>query len=991
MTGYSTQIVNTGLRFFKGNDINFDTDSPKSIVRLSEANDDLIVDSDINISGNLSVSGTTSLSGAATAYGNFDVKGNATIDGVFKVNGRLEVQESTIEYNTTTITAHNLDVYDPMVVIGKAIEKASDNSDFTLNKLINSYSDNSDILFDHLQNEYSNQLSVSSNKYYKVTISFTNNFETGTFTLSNTSSKIYVQNLHGVAISDVLDTNNEFYKIFPARAYRLEVSFIVTGSVFTSNVIGKLEINDSDTMETNNAYVQSLTIEEFDQRRLVNFGVVGPTSLRFSGGNTSTSYGGLIYNKTTNDFRLMDNLPDFYVNNNNVTSQVQNQDYIGSLAKFSVGETEINGECNIFGNSHNFVITNSEHIKLHANKDVYLEGPDKIAMKGNITEISGINQTKIHGSITSINTISGTTYLGNNINQTTIDGSITSINTISGRTNLGNNINQTTIDGSITSINTISGRTYLGNNIEYTDIRGNVTYINVNSGTTNLGNNINRTNIYGKVTSINEISGTTYLGNNIDHTDIRGNVATINIISGATILGNNIEYTAIRGNVTYINTISGTTYLGNMKYITDIRGNVATINTISGETYLGNNMGHTDIRGESLNFNATTEVNIEADDIKQHGNVNIIGNVIQGSSTISQFNTDYNNNIHGPNLIVEGYFNRSHGDNGVYLDSEVDTVISGYISQLLTDRGESFDGTATGNGISGNVNNAHGTSHTIVGNFNNCIGGNNTISGSMCNAEGVKTAISNNSYGSHVEGLGTLVQNCHFAHAEGYASIANEDYAHAEGYKTTANGIASHTMGIETTANSYGEVVIGNYNSSILGNSESLEISGHIGSGANVSMPSGNAAFIIGNGADTNSTSNSFVVFKNGDVAISGYTFISGNTWITGNIYCTGRTIGSISTSSDVRLKNNIETIPDCLDLIDSIRGVTYNWKNPNSDQSLQYGVVAQEIEHILPSLVLTDPGSGYKSVDYPKIVTILINCIKELKDKVEDLEEKIA
>ena len=71
--------------------------------------------------------------------------------------------------------------------------------------------------------------------------------------------------------------------------------------------------------------------------------------------------------------------------------------------------------------------------------------------------------------------------------------------------------------------------------------------------------------------------------------------------------------------------------------------------------------------------------------------------------------------------------------------------------------------------------------------------------------------------------------------------------------------------------------------------------------------------------------------------------------------------------------------------MLDSIRGVTYKWKDENRDQRLQYGVIAQEIEHILPSLVITNSASDIKSVDYPKLTAILINAIKELKEKVEE------
>jgi hypothetical protein len=71
------------------------------------------------------------------------------------------------------------------------------------------------------------------------------------------------------------------------------------------------------------------------------------------------------------------------------------------------------------------------------------------------------------------------------------------------------------------------------------------------------------------------------------------------------------------------------------------------------------------------------------------------------------------------------------------------------------------------------------------------------------------------------------------------------------------------------------------------------------------------------------------------------------------------------------------------------MRGVTYI-RNDNEKGGQQVGVIAQEIEEILPQVVLTaDDEMGTKSVDYGRITAVLIEAVKELSAKVKELENK--
>jgi hypothetical protein len=96
--------------------------------------------------------------------------------------------------------------------------------------------------------------------------------------------------------------------------------------------------------------------------------------------------------------------------------------------------------------------------------------------------------------------------------------------------------------------------------------------------------------------------------------------------------------------------------------------------------------------------------------------------------------------------------------------------------------------------------------------------------------------------------------------------------------------------------------------------------------------------------------------------------------------------------SSDERLKENINVIPNALLKVESISGNIYDWKkgfeNIHSHTGRDIGVIAQEIEKVLPEIVI-DRETGYKAVQYEKIIPLLIEAIKELSVKVKELENK--
>ena len=93
--------------------------------------------------------------------------------------------------------------------------------------------------------------------------------------------------------------------------------------------------------------------------------------------------------------------------------------------------------------------------------------------------------------------------------------------------------------------------------------------------------------------------------------------------------------------------------------------------------------------------------------------------------------------------------------------------------------------------------------------------------------------------------------------------------------------------------------------------------------------------------------------------------------------------------SSDERLKDNIQPISEPLYKLSKVGGYTFDWNDKQETyEGHDVGVIAQEIEEVLPEVVMTR-GSGFKAVKYEKIVPLLIESIKELKQEVDDIKQK--
>jgi len=134
-------------------------------------------------------------------------------------------------------------------------------------------------------------------------------------------------------------------------------------------------------------------------------------------------------------------------------------------------------------------------------------------------------------------------------------------------------------------------------------------------------------------------------------------------------------------------------------------------------------------------------------------------------------------------------------------------------------------------------------------------------------------------------------------------------------------------------------------------------------------------ALTVGNGTDSTSKT-------------TGGLIVSGGLGVLNTINAGGDVVAYAS--SDERLKDNIKPIENPLEVISQISGNTFDWNSEKQNiyNGKDYGVIAQEIQKVMPELVDTRD-SGYLAVKYDKIVPLLIESIKELKREIEELKSK--
>ena len=350
----------------------------------------------------------------------------------------------------------------------------------------------------------------------------------------------------------------------------------------------------------------------------------------------------------------------------------------------------------------------------------------------------------------------------------------------------------------------------------------------------------------------------------------------------------------------------------------------------------------------------------------------------------------------------------------------------------------------------GNYSVAFGYNNRASGSYSTAMGVSTSASGSASTAMGDNTKASGNS--STAMGYLTNASGI-YSTAMGRDTKASGDYSTAMGFGTQASGFSSTAMGAYGFANSDYSVAIGesvtanSWNSTSLGRHNDPIVSVP-DSGWILTAP----LLIIGNGTGPSDRKNALVILKNGYIGIginnphaalqfnnilgsrkivlsdafnndnqyyglgvnfnpgtatvglryqventtAQHVFFAGTSPTTSNWLFTisgdgnAYIAGTLSQTSDARFKKNIFPITSTLSSVLKLNAYRYQWKNQSMDQSMQIGVIAQEVQKFFPELV-KENAKGELSVNYSGLIPLLITAMKEQQSEIKDLRTEMA
>ena len=99
---------------------------------------------------------------------------------------------------------------------------------------------------------------------------------------------------------------------------------------------------------------------------------------------------------------------------------------------------------------------------------------------------------------------------------------------------------------------------------------------------------------------------------------------------------------------------------------------------------------------------------------------------------------------------------------------------------------------------------------------------------------------------------------------------------------------------------------------------------------------------------------------------------------------------GTLTTStSDISMKENIDQITNAIEKVNKLRGVTFTWKSDPSD-TRQMGMIAQDVEPVVPEIVFTNPIDGLKGINYSQTTALLVEAIKEQQQQIESYKSQL-
>ncbi len=401
------------------------------------------------------------------------------------------------------------------------------------------------------------------------------------------------------------------------------------------------------------------------------------------------------------------------------------------------------------------------------------------------------------------------------------------------------------------------------------------------------------------------------------------------------------------------------------------------------------------------------------------GNESGKSNTDGNSNLFLGYQSGYSNLTGNSNLFVgyqSGYWNTSGNDNTFLGFGSGYSNTTGFGNLFIGRNSGRLNSTGNYNtfiGYSTGINTSTGGDNTFIGylaGFSNTVGGNNIFIGRYAG-------------GSNVDGTDNLFigSEAGYSNSNGYMNIFlgrqtgrtnttgvwNMFLGNGSGWNNTignGNMFVGHSAGNNNTAggNNICLGIAAGY-SNLTGNYNT-----YVGDHSGYSNLSGTGNVFLGYYAGYSETGSNKLYISNSSTItpLIGGDFSAGMVGINrtptiytlevgGTIWANGSTISSGATTwSDLRYKNNITDLSDPLGIILQLRGVKFDWATEsfpelNFPGGRQIGVIAQEVEKILPELVYTDV-KGYKSVSYEKFSAVLIEAVKEQQKQIVGQQKEI-
>ena len=517
------------------------------------------------------------------------------------------------------------------------------------------------------------------------------------------------------------------------------------------------------------------------------------------------------------------------------------------------------------------------------------------------------------------------------------------------------------------------------------------------------------------------------------------NVVTVGVSNTATVNGTLIvnpgvaNAIVVTGNSTHSNvtiTSNSTQFFSNVTFDTNLlfidavnnRVGVATITpdagltvattaNVSGAVVLGstlavngsltvsNNGTFTGVVNASSGFNSGANVSISTSDIKV-GNATVNSSVnsssisTTGTLTVTS-NASFGNNVTiSGNLIVSGtttYVNTATlnvADNIVTLNAdlsgatapsenagvEINRGSSSNVSIRWNETSDIWDLTEDGANFYQVVNRNQSANATYAGIISVIDSVTNTSITVAASANSAKRAFDNGA---------TAYSNAVSVASSDATSKAGTAYSNATAFAANASNISSGTLDtarLPATANVSTAINVGanvNLTTSIINVSNSTVNTTLSSDGFSVGNSSVNTFF-----SQSVANIGSAVTVAGDGTFNANLTITAGTLAVNGNI----TTTGLVEASSDARLKTNIRPILNPLNTVMLLDGVVYD--RLDSDAKDQLGFIAQQLKPHLPQVVSGSEEGGYR-VSYQNIVALLVEAIKELNIKIENLQNK--